>query len=1040
MIKLNINKNKWSYKGILIIFSIILSSVVILNNFNLLDQIDLSNTENDSSNTINDVDKNLPTTSPSEPVNTPVMNNPSEFTYPNADNNINLNPSNNYKLGAISTGFQVDSTMDISQFTDHMMSVVAINDSIRFTVSFTITEQYQYQFDAILYNSSGVTITSASNSNYYSPGTDHVATFDFSGFAIRNSKSIGEFNISLRIIKYNLSSYEILPYQNVHTTGYYDYNWFAIPPTPVSNTFTFQGTDIDSNGLNDILTVSGSLNTPFGGTFSIYFVLMTSTGLNIDSKWIYPSLAQGTNTISTQFAGWNLYLPNNYNGTYTLFIKVNLDNSPGWNLYPFTNISVSQNFNKFSWDFHPISSVSVTSFQPHYDSNSLIDSFMTSFRVNSRLSGYSYYYIYIYENGTNNQVGSYYYYSMSQTSTGDNNFDISIGTLAFSQYGKDTSYYISVDAYFSSNQINDGSQYKRFSQIYTSTTYLASEFESTGATMLNSFTAYGTDTDSDGLFNYISIDVQIQVNKPGQYYLRSGLYENGTNIYLMSDSSGWQIFTSTGIKIITLSFNVWEVFDVKGSAWNNSLQLRYLELNQLDPISSNSVNIYYNSSAVYTFSMNPNLFDPFPAYLTQIYSYNLQNNYGTSAWDTLEFIVEVEVVEPGLYYVCANLDVTGFGNIDNNCGNTVNVVTNGTVALSINFDISLISNFSTNQTLQIGWLSLRSQKYGQLIYNSNSNIFTITGIDPTTIEEPNASIKNIVGTSGIDSDGNSKFNTVIFTVNVSLKISGYVDMWLYANNNVSTCSINGHISSTFSSGLNLINVSFNSYDMICGSLTYDWIVTSVTLNFNGKFVSQLTPNFVTQAFGPTNLDPIPVTQPYGFSGTFINSDTDPGYDYLSVTFKVNATKVGYYYFYINLYTSDTSSSRGSNSTIKILSIGVNTVEIKFYNLVSYQDVNVTYQVGYYNVYGYDNNLKQQTIRYWSAWPYINVGSQVSYTQFDKPAAYFGSYMAFSAWSMNSTDYVTVNNTLYPVINYINFTVTVVVEKNGNYRVDCYIYS
>ena len=252
MNKIRMQDNLTFYKGLFIIIAIILGSVALISSLTMLESNQNDNITNDNSLDVNNQNQITPIE------NQPTQENPQTGTgsQPVMDPNVgNIgNPGISYKINSISPGFNVDQYLNITQFTDHMMSIQAINDSLRFTISFSVTDQSQYTFTAYLYNSTGSQITYASNQKYYSPGTDHVATIDFSGFAIRQSMTTGTFNVSLKIDKYNGTSYNILSTTQVHTTDYYNWNWFTIPPSAVSGSFTFVGSDLDGNGLNDVMT------------------------------------------------------------------------------------------------------------------------------------------------------------------------------------------------------------------------------------------------------------------------------------------------------------------------------------------------------------------------------------------------------------------------------------------------------------------------------------------------------------------------------------------------------------------------------------------------------------------------------------------------------------------------------------------------------------------------------------------------------------------------------------------------------------------
>ncbi|MFW9928421.1 MAG: hypothetical protein ACFFD1_03435 [Candidatus Thorarchaeota archaeon] len=935
-----------------------------------------------------------------------------------------------YKTNAVTPGFVVDSTFTITEFSDHIMTLQSENDSLRFNVVFSITQQANYEFYAELWNGTDYITYAYLYSSYFSPGTDHVVSLDFSGYEIRRTMNSGSFDVNLSITKYNDTSYNILPNQHVHTTGFYDYNWFSLPPTINSGAFTFSRTDIDSNGLFDYLTLSGSINSQYGGNYYVSYNLRTDIGDNIISGDSYLSLNPGSDLFQASFNAWDLNL-NGYNGSYYLYMSMNYDYYPvNFLTNPESFIQSSGEYNWTEWDNFPITSVIFNSLsETDLEPNGLINSLDINLTVNLRLSGSLYSTLYIEDNYTSNGIDSE---SRWITATnGPNELIFSFSSLIFTLYGQNTSYKFNFGAELSISEVQSSS-YRYFDGVYTSRNYTQDEWEPFSLTVNYPLTDYMVDTDSDGLGNYIGVDTSITINQPGTYSISAYLIEKGTGAYL-SYSSDSNTFSSTGTFTLSLLYYVWDIFSNQ-KVWSNSLIVSNLEIQFYDTTSSSYISVYYNYTA-YEFSMNPNDFDPLPGYLTTYFAHSLADVYGTvGLLDTLIFTTEIEITEPGNFYVCADLSLIGGSSISWECSDTYNFVTTGTFAVDIYFDISILSSYSTPQTLIINYLYLYSETYGTNL-DSVYAAYTILDIDPSTIELLPALITDVLSMSLIDTDSNGRFNYLEFEINITVNTPGeiYVELSLTDNKTNDNCyKYFSSPSMYMDTGLQIIYIEVSSDDLVyCFNQNnpqeaLTWTVYDARLYHNNNFQNELSYAFTTQAIKLIDLEAAPISFPYDFSSSYVDDDVVPGYD-LVFTFKVNVSLPSNYTFTLSLIIESNGYYRGANSIRLDLPSGTQIVEIRFSELWHYRDINVKYMIDAIHV-----ELEQKEPDYvfrqlYYKEIYIVVDQTVSYTDFDEPTVHFGNYIAFDPWSVLS-EVVTINSIDYPVYHYVNLTFELVINQ------------
>ena len=109
------------------------------------------------------------------------------------------------------------------------------------------------------------------------------------------------------------------------------------------------------------------------------------------------------------------------------------------------------------------------------------------------------------------------------------------------------------------------------------------------------YSDYGEDADEDGLYDYLVIEVGVNVTKAGRYRVRGELYENGTyhwGVYYASKSA----YLSEGNHTIKLKFSGMEI---RNNGYNGTYDLKYLYLynatyHQLDYRYYAYTTAYYN--------------------------------------------------------------------------------------------------------------------------------------------------------------------------------------------------------------------------------------------------------------------------------------------------------------------------------------------------------------------------------------------------------------------------------------------------------------
>lgn len=87
---------------------------------------------------------------------------------------------------------------------------------------------------------------------------------------------------------------------------------------------------------------------------------------------------------------------------------------------------------------------------------------------------------------------------------------------------------------------------------YNTSTYTYTQFEKTKAEFTGSFTDFGVDTDGDGLYNYLSLNAEVDTDSSGVYSISAHLLDSNSTEITWNSST---VNLTAGIQIISLNFD-----------------------------------------------------------------------------------------------------------------------------------------------------------------------------------------------------------------------------------------------------------------------------------------------------------------------------------------------------------------------------------------------------------------------------------------------------------------------------------------------------
>jgi hypothetical protein len=179
---------------------------------------------------------------------------------------------------------------------------------------------------------------------------------------------------------------------------------------------------------------------------------------------------------------------------------------------------------------------------------------------------------------------------------------------------------------------------------YTTSYYNYTDFQRPPAEFSDIYSDYGSDTDGDGFYDYLTIEVGVNVTTAG-YYQVEGRLDDSYGDYIEYRNN--YTYLNTGNQTVQLDF---DGIKIRQNSVNGTYDLRYLCLygddwNQIDYIRDAHTTSYYN----YTDFQRP------PAEFSDIYADYGTDIDGDGLYDYLTIEVGVDVITAGHYQVNGEL-------------------------------------------------------------------------------------------------------------------------------------------------------------------------------------------------------------------------------------------------------------------------------------------------------------------------------------------------------------------------------------------------
>ncbi|UCE73404.1 MAG: Ig-like domain-containing protein [Methanomassiliicoccales archaeon] len=691
-------------------------------------------------------------------------------------------------------------------------------------------------------------------------------------------------------------------------------NDVPLPPPPTFEpTHSDHGVDTDSDGLFNYLIVNVTVNVSAKGYYRIIGDLSNMS--QIESASNYTLLDPGLQDVELRFTGWRINVSLE-DGPYTVELDI-------YDEYWLWYDSDTHTTDSYSWGDFQNPPAFVPSHSDHgldTDSDTFFNYLVVNVSVNITSAG-----DYGIIGDLYNQSGTDFITYTKNTTYRDTG--IQIVKLYFT--GKDIQKSDIDGPYLVELYLDDGEGDLLDTDNYITGTYAYDQFQPPAVRFESPHSDHGLDTDSDMLFDYLVVNVTVNVSEAGEYQVSGELLNSSWDV-LDYDSNF--TFLETGIQIVELRFKGYKIYNNgENGPYNVTLDLYREE----EPPDSD-----IHETGSYSWAQ----FQPPPAKFKAPHSdYGLDTNDDT-AFNYLVVNVTVNVSIAGDYVILGALFDSNWEDIDFDSNYTY--LEAGIQIVELWFVGYKIYNYGHNGTYNVT-LSLYSldedeERLDQDAHETDFYTWDQFQPPPVTFEPPHSDY-------GLDLDGDGLFDYLVVNVTVNVTVAGEYQ-----------------VSGSLSEG-EWIDSDSNSTYLHVGIQTVElrfpgWLIRN--LGENGPYIIDLdvyderysldsdvhsTKSYTWDEFDtpPAELDP-----PHSDYGLDMNDDTF--YDYLVVGVEVNVSVPGFYT--VEGYLDDSSRNLSmESSTMEYLNPGKHVIELGFGGWDIYDNgENGSYTIDL-ELYDHDNN-------------------------------------------------------------------------------------
>jgi len=395
-------------------------------------------------------------------------------------------------------------------------------------VGVAVIEAGWYRVESNLYDGYGNWITYTWTENYLEAGFQTIE-LRFKGYEIERSGRDGPYRAYM-----SLYGTEGWLDEDEHWTAAYTHDQFQ-PPTKLAPPHSDYGLDTDNDGLYNCLVVEVNVAASTAGWYRVYSDLYDNAGYWIADAWTENYLETGTQTIELRFEGERINRSGR-DGPYRAYLSLYdewwnwLDSDEHW--------TAAYTHNQFQYlaNFAPPHS----DYGLDTDNDNLYNYLVVEVNVAVATAGWYRISSSLYDNAGYWIADAWTYNFLEK---GTQTVKLGFEGERINRSGGDGPYRAYLSLYDEWGNWLDSGEHWTAAYTHDQFQYLAK--------FAPPHSNYGLDTDNDGLYNYLVVEVRVAVATAGWYGISSSLYDNAG--YWIADAWAYN-FLEKGTQTVKLGF------------------------------------------------------------------------------------------------------------------------------------------------------------------------------------------------------------------------------------------------------------------------------------------------------------------------------------------------------------------------------------------------------------------------------------------------------------------------------------------------------
>ncbi len=398
----------------------------------------------------------------------------------------------------------------------------------------------------------------------------------------------------------------------------------------------------------------------------------------------------------------------------------------------------------------------------------------------------------------------------------------------------------------------------------------------------------GEDTDSDSLYNYLVVDVQVNVSVAAYYIVEVNalIGEYGYTLYLYDSE---ETYLNVGLQNLTFPFNGIAIYGRELNVTSlYGVTLYDQDYNWLGYFNE----MYLSTTYDYT------LFDTGATLTGNIFDEAIDAN-SNGLYDFLQIEVEVDVADAEYYecYISGLINVSGYDyeyiSIYNN---TVEFLDTGIWNMTVQLPGATMYASHAINISKVSFMSVFLYEDGYS-YQLDSESYLDLSRSYSYVEfETTAYFTGTIFDAAVDSDGNGKFDYLQIGLEINVTEAGeyYITMGSLVDDAFNYLYVYENFYSYLEVGIHVINMTVYGPKIYSSEINPTYIGEAEISSWSsGVVLDRLTNTPLSAAYDYADFESLALLTG-NVSDMGVDRDGDGLYDYLAIGIQVNVTKAGRY--------------------------------------------------------------------------------------------------------------------------------------------------